>query len=240
MVQYYAARAKEYERIYSKPERQDDLARLRDFVARAFAGLEALEVACGTGYWTEILAHSAASVVATDVNPQVLAIARAKPTNSEKVGFLQADAYFLPIGGPRFTGGLAAFWWSHVPKSRLKGFLESFHYAFKPGARIVFLDNVYVEGSSTPISRTDDAGNTYQCRQLDDGSTHEVLKNFPNESELRVALEHLAVETHIKFLPYYWMVEYVVPTGDAAGLPERAATAGYGPGVLCPWGMPMR
>ena len=49
---------------------------------------------------------------------------------------------------------------------------------------MVFFDNCYVEGSSTPLSRTDAAGNTYQSRRLDDGSTHEVLKNFPAKKAL--------------------------------------------------------
>jgi len=57
MVSYYAERAREYERIYYKPERQHDLQRLRAFVERAFAGAHVFEVACGTGYWTEIIAR---------------------------------------------------------------------------------------------------------------------------------------------------------------------------------------
>src|SRR5437879_9405991 len=79
MVNYYAERAKEYERIYQKPERQQELQQLRDFVQRAFANSRVLEIACGTGYWTEILSASAASIVATDINEEVLAIARSKP-----------------------------------------------------------------------------------------------------------------------------------------------------------------
>lgn len=210
MVQYYADRAKEYERIYAKPERQDDLRRLRDFVARAFAGAPVLEVACGTGYWTEIVAGSAASVLATDINREVLAIARAKPLSSRKVNFLRADAYALPIFPAQFPAGLAAFWLSHVPKARLRGFFQSFHQVLRPGARVVFIDNVYVEGSSTPVSRTDNFGNTCQLRKLDDGSTHELLKNFPKESELRAAVEDLGHEIHIEFLRYYWILDYTV------------------------------
>ena len=36
MVRYYAERAAEYERIYQKPERQDDLRELRGFVHQSF------------------------------------------------------------------------------------------------------------------------------------------------------------------------------------------------------------
>ncbi len=209
MVKYYADRAKEYERIYAKPERQEDLQRLRDFLSRKFAGLSVLELACGTGYWTEVVAESALSVVATDINNEVLAIARAKPVDPQKVAFRRADGYQLPRMLERFTGGLAAFWWSHVPRARLRDFLDGFHRVLSPGARVVFIDNTYVEGSSTPISRTDAAGNTYQQRKLGDGSTHEVLKNFPTESELFRAVEGVAAEVEVRLLNYYWILNYL-------------------------------
>ena len=76
------------------------------------------------------------------------------------------------------------------------------------------MDNAYVEGSSTPLSRTDESGDTYQIRKLDDGSIHEVLKNFPTESELRAAVDGLATEVQVEFLRYYWILSYV-PKADA-------------------------
>jgi demethylmenaquinone methyltransferase/2-methoxy-6-polyprenyl-1,4-benzoquinol methylase len=209
MVSYYANRANEYERIYQKPERQDDLRWLRDFVGRTFAGAHVFEVACGTGYWTEILPHSAASIVASDINEEVLAVARSKPIDARKVTFRKDDAYALPILAQEFTGGFSGFWWSHIPKANIHSFLRGFHRVLSPGARVVFIDNAYVEGSSTPISRTDERGDTYQIRRLDDGSTHEVLKNFPTEPELRAAVEGLA-EVRVEFLRYYWILSYAV------------------------------
>jgi SAM-dependent methyltransferase len=210
MISYYAERAAEYERIYHKPERQDDLRWLSDFVGRTFSGADVFELACGTGYWTEVLARWAASVVATDINEEVLAIARSKPIDIRKTTFRREDAYNLPIIPQRFTGGSAVFWWSHVPKARLRDFLRGFHRIFSPDARVVFIDNCYVEGSSTPISRTDEHGDTYQIRRLDDGSTHEVLKNFPTGSELHAAVEDLADDVRVEFLRYYWIFSYVL------------------------------
>ena len=212
MVTYYAERAAEYERIYHKPERQDDLLRLRKFVNRTFAGTAVFELACGTGYWTEILARSAASVVATDINEEVLAIARSKPIDPRTTTFRLADAYNLPTFPQKFTGGLAVFWWSHVPKAGLRDFLQGFHRLFSPGTRVVFIDNRYVEGSSTPISRTDEHGDTFQTRRLDNGTTHEVLKNFPTESELRTAVAGLASDVQAEFLQYYWILSYTPKT----------------------------
>jgi demethylmenaquinone methyltransferase/2-methoxy-6-polyprenyl-1,4-benzoquinol methylase len=209
MAGYYAERAKEYERIYQKPERQADLRYLRNFVGSAFAGANVFEVACGTGYWTEILARSAASVVATDINEEVLAIARTKAIDTRKVEFRRKDAYALTDLPRRCNAGFSGFWWSHIPRARVRRFLEGFHGILSPGSKVLFMDNAYVEGSSTPISRTDEHGDTYQIRQLDDGSRHEVLKNFPTESELRATVDGLATDVRVESLPYYWILSYV-------------------------------
>ena len=204
---YYARRAQEYERIYIKPERQEDLRILRTIVEKAFRGKHVLEIACGTGYWTEVLARSAASVTAVDINEEVLDIARKKLL---KATFRRADVYALPEFDGKFDAGLAAFWWSHIPKARLRSFLTDFHRAFTPGATIMFIDNIYVEGSSTPISRTDADGNTYQIRKLDDGSTHEVLKNFPTDEELRDVLDGIVNQITVERLTYYWSLNYAI------------------------------
>jgi SAM-dependent methyltransferase len=210
LPEYYARRANEYERIYHKPERQEDLGKLKELVARTFSGEHVLEIACGTGYWTEALAQTASSVTATDINEEVLEIARRKPGCEGKVIFQRADTYRLPAFPRKFTAGLGAFWWSHVPKKRLKEFLTSFHKAFEPGAKIMFMDNRYVEGSSTPVSRRDAEGNTYQWRKLDDGSVHEVLKNFPGEEELSESVRGLADEAEVSLLEYFWVLQYKI------------------------------
>jgi demethylmenaquinone methyltransferase/2-methoxy-6-polyprenyl-1,4-benzoquinol methylase len=46
-------------------------------------------------------------------------------------------------------------------------------------------------------------------RRLDDGSVHEVLKNFPTENELRHAIVGLATEVQVEFLQYFWILSYV-------------------------------
>jgi len=208
MADYYARRASEYERVYQKPERQADLRRLADLLSTAFAGQDVLEVACGTGYWTQFIAKSARSIVATDINPEVFAIARQKEFGSCRVRFLESDAYSLSKIEASFTAGFHGFWWSHIPNQKIAAFLDSFHSALLKNALVVMIDNAYVEGSSTPISRRDRHGNTFQIRQLQDGSEHEVLKNFPSSSELRSRLHAHANYVRVTQLDYYWMVRY--------------------------------
>jgi demethylmenaquinone methyltransferase/2-methoxy-6-polyprenyl-1,4-benzoquinol methylase len=76
---------------------------------------------------------------------------------------------------------------------------------------VLFLDNRYIPGSSTAISRTDVDGNTYQLRLLDSGSVHEVLKNFPEPTELEQALAAYGSHIEVELLDHYWCVTYQLP-----------------------------
>jgi SAM-dependent methyltransferase len=210
LATYYAQRAAEYERIYAKPERQADLYALRTRVRDMFSRRKVLELACGTGYWTDVYAPAAAQVTALDVNEEVLEIARTKE-HAARVEFLRGSAYEIPDLGRRHDALFAGFWWSHVPLERLDGFLEDCLSAVAPGALIAFLDNRYVEGSSTALARRDARGNAYQLRSLDDGSTHEVLKNFPTESELIQRVSRIGWGANVELLDYYWLLTWWAP-----------------------------
>jgi SAM-dependent methyltransferase len=211
MIDYYARRASEYEKIYAKPERQDDLKLLREKCRDLFAGRDLLEISCGTAWWTECCAETARHITATDINPEVLEIAAAKAWKHIVPDFKIADSMDLPDFGRSFDAGFAGFWWSHVPLRRLPDFLTEFHARLLPGSRVAFIDNRYVEGSSTPISRHDANGDTWQMRQLADGSHHEILKNFPTEAELRGLLAPLANDLEIHSSDYFWIAVYRTP-----------------------------
>ena len=207
---YYARRAGEYEKIFAKPERQPDLACLRTLLPGVVAGRDVLEVACGTGYWTPLISGSARSILATDINEEVLEIARHKTYPNHNAAFQIADAYTLANVTDRFSAGFAGFWWSHIPKQRLSHFLDCFHSKLCPGALVVFLDNNYVEGSSTPIARRDSDGNTFQKRKLEDGAEFEVLKNFPPETELYASVNSRADDVEVTQFKYYWCLRYTL------------------------------
>ena len=207
LIDYYRRRAGEYEKIYAWPERQRDLDFLRREIPSLTSASTVIEVACGTGYWTERIARTAKRVVATDMAPEPMAIARAKDYGGCPVEFRAADAYALDASLGSFDAACAGFWWSHVPLSRRQAFLDSLHARLQPGARVVMFDNRYVEGAMHPIVETDPEGNTYQRRRLADGSENRVLKNFPSEADLRGLFSRYASLTYVS-LQYYWLLHY--------------------------------
>jgi len=211
LAAYYARRAAEYERIYARPERQADLALLKTRIGKLSAGRRVLELACGTGYWTEVMAAGAAQVSAIDINDEVLQIARTKNFPPGRAQFITGDCYAPPVTDRIHDALFAGFWWSHVPLGRLNSFLEGILSFIGPGGLIAFLDNRYVPGSSTAVSRHDTEGNTYQNRRLDDGSTHEVLKNFPAESELIQRASRVGWGANVDLFRHYWLLTFWAP-----------------------------
>jgi SAM-dependent methyltransferase len=210
LEKYYAARAAEYDLVYQKPERQPDLKKLEFLLEREFNGLDVLEIACGTGFWTQFIARTARVILATDYNPETIEIARKRAYGKCILEFVLADAYLLACVRKDFSAGFCGFWWSHIPKDKRRDFLNVFHAHLVSGARVIMIDNRFVEGSSTPVSRSDNRGNTFQLRKLGNGSVHEILKNFPSKTEIENDLDGFAREIQVTFFDYFWMVNYKI------------------------------
>ena len=105
-----------------------------------------LEVACGTGYWTQHIAV-AKRVYACDIN-EPCSRSRARSRSAGKA-FFKADAVSLEGVPAGCNAAFAGFWWSHVKKAGIAQFAEP-RRALEPGAVVGILDNQFAEGSSTP------------------------------------------------------------------------------------------
>ena len=128
--EYYTDRAAEYDEVYSKPERQADLARLRRLLPPLVAGKRVLEIAAGTGYWTQLLATTAAAITATDPNAEIIAIAAQRDHGPAPVSLRTADPYEACAGDYDLI--FCAFWWSSAD-------LPRFLAALRPGTGLVLL-----------------------------------------------------------------------------------------------------
>lgn len=211
LVAYYKDRAKEYEKIYAKPERQADLESATKILQTIFKHRQVLEIACGTGYWTAKIAATAKAVFATDINETVVDIAKQKKLSSEKVSFGIADVYNFQDNNT-FESLFCGFLWSHILLQDLDIFLSIIDNLVIPGGTVVFMDNNFVEGSNLPITKMDEQGNTFQTRTLENDTAHLVLKNFPTEIFLRQKFKPIAGEFTFFNFTYYWIICYTTKT----------------------------
>jgi SAM-dependent methyltransferase len=84
-VVYYRARAPDYDDVYLGKDWDRCIEEL------PITG-DVLELACGSGHWTRLLAARARSVTAIDAAPEMLAAARQRAKDLP-VEFLQADVF---------------------------------------------------------------------------------------------------------------------------------------------------
>ncbi len=207
LVTYYKSRAGEYEEIYFKPERQGELRKIEDILKEIFNRKTVVEIACGTGYWTERISLTAKSILAIDINDSVLDIAQNKSYPQSNVVFQNQNLFlFNPV--KKFESLFGGFIWSHIKLQELDSFVDKINDLVLPGGTIVMIDNNYVEGSSIPVTDKDEFGNTYQTRKLKDGSSHIVLKNFPTKKFIQEKLEGKVTEISLTNFEYYWMLSY--------------------------------
>ena len=116
---------------------------------------DVLELACGPGTWTAMLAQRAASVTAVDGAPEMLREAAASAPG-ENVTFVQADLFsWRPER--RYDAIFFGFWLSHVPDERFDAFWSTVADALAPGGHVVFVDDAYrtpeelIYGEDSPV-----------------------------------------------------------------------------------------
>jgi SAM-dependent methyltransferase len=187
MRQYYAAHAPWHDECMSytgNAAMEELLSPIVALVGEMMAGREVLEVACGTGNWTQVLSRRAKRVVAVDSSREVLSLAQAKEYGPAEVEFRLVDAYRLGDLSGCFTGAFAADWWSHVPRSLLGAFLSGLHSCLVGGAPVAFVDMMPRSHPDLEPYRYDGEGNAICRRMLPDGRSFDVVKNFPSRAEV--------------------------------------------------------
>jgi len=206
VARYYASSTQAADAALSRAERANDLSRVRDRIAQLVRGQTVLELACGTGYWTEVIAANADNVLATDILDEMIARAATRRFPEGKVTFRTVDGLDLPEDLGTFSCVFIGFWWSHLKRDEQDALLAQLRARLGRDVTLILLDDEYVEGSSTTIARTDAQGNTYEIVAAPDGERFELPKNYPADSALRKRLSGDVREIRIERLTYYWML----------------------------------
>ena len=206
IVDYYRARATEYEQIYYRdvPERRQEIADHFEFIEKLAADKTVLELACGTGYWTQAAAKYAREVIATDIAAEMIKEAKNKKYNSP-VKFINCDIYDLPFKSALFDLIIIGFWFSHEPKQNYSKFFEIIERPLKEDGQIWLIDNnPPAEGTKSDFLHTDQAGNNFKSRRLNDGREFSILKNYFNRNELLDIFSKPFRISRLTYDNYYW------------------------------------
>lgn len=211
-VAYYRRRAQEYDATA-----YGDVEAARERIARLVAQMDprgrVLEIACGTGLWTQALADVADTVLALDAAPETITIARRR-AGSANVEFEVADV-FSWTARERFDVVFFSAWLSHVPTNRFGRFWVLLRDLLAEDGRVLFIDEhvdergkeSYVRGAGEIVERT-----------LEDGATYRIVKNFVDPRALQDRLRELGWECRVRRDGGDWILGEARPLPDQAGM----------------------
>jgi demethylmenaquinone methyltransferase/2-methoxy-6-polyprenyl-1,4-benzoquinol methylase len=201
MIDYYEARAPEYDDWYLRRGRYErgaihDAAwnAELDAAGRWLDALpwhgEIVELAAGTGWWSPLLA-SRGELSLYDASPAALDRARERLVAHGLRAHLHVrDAWAEP--DRKVDGVFMGFWLSHVARERLPAFLELAHRWLKPGGRLGFIDSLPdpASGAADHPTPADDRS----LRRLGDGREFTIVKVFYEPAQLTAALRTTGFE----------------------------------------------
>ena len=165
-----------------------------------------LELACGTGLWTERLARAAARVTALDASPAMLARNRERLSAAglaDRVAYEQVDLFaWQPERA--FDAVFCGFWLSHVPEERLDPHLASIAGALRPGGRLFFVDSRREPTACSPDQPLAAAGEALAVRRHTDGRIFHAVKVFRSPAALVAAFARRGLTITVRETPTYF------------------------------------
>ena len=168
-----------------------------------------LEVACGTGNWTRVLAPLARTITGTDYSEGMLDVARSRQI--AKARFVQDDAYSLnALGAERYEFGYAMWLVSHLALARWDEFFRAFHAKLKPGAKVLLADDIRRTNDSDPWYSKLATRDSYEIRRLPNGGTYEIVKTYFTPDQLHALLQPYAENIQLRYGQPSWWLTYEV------------------------------
>jgi len=209
-IAYYRARAAEYDEWFLRQGRYDQGSELNarwaaeaDEVAEALDSFgprgRVLELAGGTGIWTQKLARAADELTVVDASPEVIAINRVRVGDS-RVRYVQADL-FTWEPDTQYDVVFFGFWLSHVPPERFASFWSFVARCLAPNGRAFLVDNL---APSTTSSDHQPTAHPIITRQINDGREFQIYKLWYTPHELAQRLGALGWQTRFQGTSTYF------------------------------------
>ena len=212
-VAYYRARANEYDEWWFRNGRYDrgpelnaqwfaDIDELDDALRKFEPRGKVLELAGGTGIWSEKLYGYADELMVIDAAREMLAI-NEKRIRSERVRYHQADL-FNWVPSEQFDVVFFSFWLSHVPDSKFESFWNLVRAALAPDGRVFFIDSRR-ESTSTSLDQHLPEVGCITERRLNDGRRFNIYKICYESADLQARLNRLGWEAAVRGTSRYFI-----------------------------------
>jgi SAM-dependent methyltransferase len=223
-VQYYRERASEYDEWFFRQGRYDrgenhrqkwfsEVAEVEEVLRAATPSGDILELACGTGLWTQHLVPFATHLTAVDASPEAIALNQRRVVASDSVDYIVADLFnWTP--NQQFDFVFFGFWLSHVPMEQFAPFWQMVKGSLKSNGQVFFVDSRFTQAST---ARNHAALNQqgYSERKLNDGRTYRVVKIFHEPTQLQALLKSLGWLGHVHYTENYFLHGLLYPNIDA-------------------------
>jgi SAM-dependent methyltransferase len=162
-----------------------------------------LDLACGTGIWSERLLPFASQFTALDGSSEMLAINAAR-LRSSKVRYIEADVFEWQTS-EQFDTVFFGFWLSHLPPERFVAFWQFVRSCLAPGGRVFFVDSRRDQASTAVDHRLPEPDATVLRRRLNDGREFQIYKVFFNPADLTARLRELGWHFDIRKTDHYFL-----------------------------------
>lgn len=216
-IAYYRARAGEYDEWWFRTGRYDRGAEFNAqwhaetaAVERALAAWLAarrpahvLELACGTGLFTRLIAPRVERLTAVDASPEVIAINRAR-VGAGNVDYCEADI-FAWRPAQRYDAVLFSFWLSHVPDERFVAFWSLVDASLAPGGAVYLIDSAFDPTSTAKDHVLPGREAGIVTRRLNDGREFKIVKLFYEPGVLAAKLEPLGWRARLSQTARYFI-----------------------------------
>jgi ubiquinone/menaquinone biosynthesis C-methylase UbiE len=190
-IAYYRARAPEYDQTFRGSHDPALVAALAEFAPRG----NVLELAAGTGAWTEsILRHEVSSVLALDASPEMLEL-HARRISDGRVRRAVVDL-FAWEPSERYDVVTFAFWLSHVPPARFAQFWGTVARVVGSSGRVFFVDQDR-RGMTFEVPGGDPEYPTVD-RPLSDGRVMTAIKVYHEATTLEAMLRDLGWSASVR------------------------------------------
>jgi 2-polyprenyl-3-methyl-5-hydroxy-6-metoxy-1,4-benzoquinol methylase len=198
-LEYYQARANEYDEWFFRQGRYDhgpehrtawfsEVALIEAALHQELQSGEVLELACGTGLWTQHLVRQHSRVVALDASPEAIAINRRR-VQSSVVEYVVTDLFTWQPEA-RFDAVFFSFWLSHVPRIEFERFWAKVGASLQPNGRVFFIDSLLEQASTARDHAPVDQSGLVK-RRLNDGREYKIVKIFYEPASLQRQLSSL-------------------------------------------------